>query len=551
VPVPTESKGDAETDHLRAAGDQFIEAADRTHGGFGRNQKFPQVDRLLVLAGLAARDDNPDARAVLTETLSAMVEGGLRDYLGGGFHRYCVDRDWTVPHFEKMLYDNAEIPRALLAGHAITGREEYAEVAAEAFEFLDIELTDPDGGFYSTIDARSEPEGEEEGAVEGAYYTWTPDQVRAAMARSGTNAEEWDPSVLASVFMERFGVTEGGNFEGTTVLTRSRSVDAIAAERDRSREAIEAALSEAVDRARDAREDRPWPPRDEKILADWNGLMIHALAAGALRLDEPEYADRATDALEFVREHHWDGSILAHRVKDGDRLSVDYLSDYAFLARGALALHGVTGDLDPLAFAVDLGRTMVERFWDPAEEVLYVTPTDAESLPIRPTTAQEQSTPSSTGVAVEVLSALDHVDPDAGFGSIAETVLSRHRDRLEAHPERHPTLAAVADTVESGHLEVAIAADEIPEAWRSLLGERYIPNLLLTRRPPGEESLSRWLDELGLDEAPPIWAGREATDGPTAYVCRRSCSPPVTAVDELATWLDEYADGGPASTPQP
>ncbi|MDZ7850086.1 MAG: thioredoxin domain-containing protein [Halodesulfurarchaeum sp.] len=550
VPVPSDSgtaTGTTDTDVLEAAGDQFLETADRTHGGFGTGQKFPHVDRLLVLARLADRTDREEYETVLSESLDAMATGGLRDQLGGGFHRYCVDRDWTVPHFEKMLYDNAEIPRAFLAGYALTGAPSSATVVEETFDFVDRELTHPDGGFYSTLDARSPPKDGDptaQSAVEGAFYTWTPAEVRSAMEQAATGNDTFDPDWLVTLFRERFGVTQAGNFEGETVLTQSRSIDELAEEFDRSVAEIEISLTEAIERARRAREKRPRPPRDEKILADWNGLLIGSLATASIVLDVPEFADMAGDALEFVRENHWDGTRLAHRYRDGDRLDVDYLADYAFLARAALKLHGATGELAPLSFALDLGRAMRARFWDPAQETLFFTTEGADGLPIRPTGAQDESTPSSTAVAVEVLAALHHFDPGAGFESVAGSILQSHREQLESSPERFATLAMAADRLEHGYLEVTIAADSIPAEWRSVLGDEFRPGLLLTRRPPDEQALGAWLDVLGLDSAPPIWAGRAARGEPTAFVCRLSCSPPVTDAADLEDRLAEFALSG-------
>ena len=527
---------------LETAGERLVEMADRSHGGFGVEQKFPHVERLLVLASLAERGASGTFQAVLEEALDAMAAGGIRDHVGGGFHRYCVDRDWTVPHFEKMLYDNAAIPRAFLAGAQVTGREGYAEVAAETFAFVERELTHPEGGFYSTLDARSPPRedtGATASAVEGAFYTWTPGGVREAMATAEGADAEFDTDQLANVFEARFGVTKAGNFEGETVLTRARSVREVAAAVDMEPKAVEGALTAARRRARAARAERPRPPRDEKILADWNGLMIGALAQGTLVLGEPRYAEMGREALAFLQEHHWDGDRLAHRYKDGDRQSTDYLADYAFVARGALELHGVTGELGPLAFALDLGRAIERRFWDAEASRLYFTADGAQDLPMRPSSVDEGSTPSSTGVAVEVLAALDHVDPTAGFDEIAETVLAANRDRIESSPERHPTLAMAADLLETGHLEVTVAAESVPEDWQDLLAASYRPDLLLTRRPPTDGGLEDWLDALSLESAPPLWEGRAARERPTAYVCRRQCSPPVTDGDGLDEWLAE------------
>ncbi|MFB6081274.1 MAG: thioredoxin domain-containing protein [Halanaeroarchaeum sp.] len=540
VPMPAaESPG---SDLLEAAAKEFVRSADRTHGGFGMGQKFPQTGRLLALARMADRTDEAAYREVLTETLDAMASGGLRDHLGGGFHRYCVDRDWTVPHFEKMLYDNAEIPRAFLAGYQLTGEERYAGIARETFDFVRRELTHPEGGFYSTLDARSRPPDadEQEGrGEEGVYYTWTPEAVTAAMGDGADEDDQVGPTLLARLFEERYGVTEEGNFEGETVLTVSRSVEDLAEAFDRDPEDVESLLQTATERALAAREQRPRPPRDEKVLAGWNGLLITALADGSLALGE-EYAELAADALSFVREHLWDGETLAHRYKDGAVKGDGYLEDYAFLARGALTLHGVTGDLAPLAFALDLGRTIRDRFWDEERGTLYFTAPDATDVPVRPQELSDQSTPSSTGVAVQVLSALDAFAPAEGFDEVAERVLRTHADRVRDSPGQYPSLVLAADDRALGHLEVTVSADAVPEDWRRLLGRRYGPARLLTRRPADETTMAEWLDELSLDEAPPIWAGREARGGPTAFVCRGACSPPLDSATDIQEWLAEF-----------
>ncbi|MFB6069547.1 MAG: thioredoxin domain-containing protein [Halanaeroarchaeum sp.] len=539
VPMPAaDSPG---SDLLESAADAYVRQADATHGGFGRGQKFPQVGRLLALARIADRTGEDAYEDPFTTTLDAMADGGLRDHLGGGFHRYCVDRDWTVPHFEKMLYDNAEIPRAFLAGYQRTGSERYAAVAREAFEFVAEELRHPGGGFYSTLDARSRPAGSADASgrgEEGAFYTWTPETVTAAMAGEATD-EGVGPTMLARIFSERYGVTEAGNFEGETVLTLSRSIDDLADDFDRDPATIESLLATARDRARAARSDRPRPPRDEKVLAGWNGLMIRSLAEGGLVLDE-RYADLAADALSFVREHHWDGDGLAHRYKDGAVKGDGNLADYAFLASGGLALHGATGELEPLSFALTLARGILDRFWDEDRGTLYFTAPDATDLPVRPQEVSDQSTPSSMGEAVRVLAALDAFDPEAGFGDVAERVLRTHADRLRDSPGQYATLALAADDASLGNLEITVSATSIPDDWRSLIARRYLPARLLTRRPSTDDALQDWLDALSLSEAPPIWAGRAARDGPTAFVCRGACSPPIDATADLSEWLEEY-----------
>ncbi|MWG33881.1 thioredoxin domain-containing protein [Halomarina oriensis] len=559
-----------ESDLLADAGSAAVRAADRDHGGFGQGQKFPQPGRLHLLARAYDATERDVYREVLDETLSAMASRGLYDHLGGGFHRYCVDREWAVPHFEKMLYDQAELTRAMLEGYRVTGTERYADAARETLEFVERELTHPDGGFYSTLDAESVvPEGTTEASggtaskgevppgtsdrsgetaaesvvpadakpggerEEGAFYVWTPEQVHRLL----------DDEELADLFCARYGVTESGNFErGTTVLGISRSVDSLTDEFDRSPEAIREGLATAEARLFEAREERPRPPRDEKVLAGWNGLMVWAFADGALTFGE-RFADTAAEALAFVREELWDEGTetLSRRYAAGhDGTAVPgYLEDYAFLGRGALATYEATGDPEHLGFALDLGRALVERFYDAERGTLYFTPSGGESLVARPQEVSDHATPSSSGVAASLLLALDQFAPGAGFESVAQSTLEANSRRVQTNPLQHSALTLAADEFSAGHVELTVAADGWPAGWRERVGETYLPRRLLTVRPPTDETLSEWVERLDLEETPPVWAGREASDGPTAYLCESfACSPPRTDVGDALAWRD-------------
>jgi len=525
---------------LDSAASSALRAADREYGGFGSSgPKFPNPGRLHLLLRAHDRTGREEYREVVEETLTAMADGGMYDHLGGGFHRYATDRSWTVPHFEKMLYDQATLAPAYLAGYRMTGEERYADVARETFAFVEREMRHDAGGFFSTLDAQSEdPEtGERE---EGAFFVWTPEEVDEAI----------EDGLDADLFRERFGVTPSGNFEdGWTVLTLSEPVESLAESHGLDESEVRSRLDHAVEQARTYRETRPRPARDEKVLAGWNGLMISAFAEGALALD-PDLATTAERALSFVRERLWDedDERLTRRWKDGDAKVTGYLEDYAFLGRGALDLYGVTGDVEHLAFAMELARTITEEFWDAEERTLYFTPESGESLVARPQELGDQSTPSSTGVAASLLLALAQFSPGESFREVAEGVLDTHAKTVETDPLQHATLVLAADTRAVGSLELTVAADSLPESWRERLAETYLPDLLLTVRPPTEAGLAEWLDRLGMEEAPPIWAGREARDGPTLYACRSfTCSPPTDDVEEALEWAERLApsaDGG-------
>jgi uncharacterized protein YyaL (SSP411 family) len=544
----TGQPGEPDENLIQTAATVAHRGADREHGGWGSGgPKFPQTGRIHALfrahgdggtpqqsnsIGADDTETTDSYLAVAEGTLNAMADRGMYDHVGGGFHRYSTDPQWAVPHFEKMLYDNAEIPKALLAGYQATGNERYAAVVRETFEFLQREMQHEQGGFFSTLDAVSPPPEDPDGDTEeGAFYVWTPEQAHEAISDETT----------ADIFCEYFGITDGGNFEGSTVLAVRRPLSAVADKYDITKSEATERLQQALDEAFAAREQRPRPARDEKILAGWNGLAISALAEGAIVLDET-YADTAADALGFARDQLWDEreNRLSRRFKDGSVGIDGYLEDYAFLGRGALNLFEATGDVETLAFAVELGEAIIEAFWDEEDETLYFTPTDGESLLARPQELTDQSTPSSTGVAVSLLFALDQFRTDDRFGDVAETVTRTHADRVSANPLEHASLTLAADTYEQGSVELTLVCNptDPPSEWTETLASNYIPRRLLAWRPEDESTLQAWLDTLGLESVPPIWADRGAVDGEsTVYACRNfACSPPNEDLNAALDW---------------
>ena len=534
-----------------------MRGVDQEHGGFGSSgPKFPMPGRVDLLLRSGARTGRRELVAAATKTLDGMASGGMYDQVGGGFHRYAVDRSWTIPHFEKMLYDNAELPMVYLDGYQLTGDPAYARIAGESLRFLERELRHPHGGFFSTLDARSQQpstrSGDPDERVEGAFYAWTPAEVDATLDGDA-----------ASMAQQRYGIESGGNFErGTTVPTLSASIDRVAANHDQAVDEVAETLVEARATLFEARETRPRPARDEKVLASWNGRAISAFARAGQTLGAP-YDDIAADALRFCRDRLYDAESgrLDRRWLDGDVAGPGYLDDYAFLARAGFDVHAATGDLEPLAFALEVAAAMVDAFYEPDDGTIYFTrkagddgsddtgsddtagtdaPGDAGTLFARPQEFTDRSTPSSLGVAAETLLILDAFRSDDRFRSIAEDVLSTHADRIRSSPLEHVSLVRAATRLATGTVEVTVAAETVPSAWRDALGERYLPGHVLTRRPPTADGLDAWLDRLEVDAAPPIWKGRDATAGePTMYVCEGfTCSPPQTTVDDALDWLD-------------
>ena len=512
-------------DTLDSAVRTSLRSFDDEYGGFGSDgPKFPQPGRLDLLLRAAGRSGSDDALGAATTTLDAMANGGMYDQLGGGFHRYATDREWTVPHFEKMLYDNAGLPPLYLAGHQLTGQGRYIDVVEETLAFVDRELTHPEGGFYSTLDARS-------GDEEGSFYVWTPE-----------SAQELLDEPAATLFCERHGVTDAGNFErGTTVLNIAATVGELADEHDLTTEEVTSELEAAHETLFDAREERTRPPRDEKVLAGWNGMMISAYADAARVLD-PDYAEPAREALDFVTDHLLDSETgrLGRRFINGETAGEGYLEDYAFLARGAFDLYQATGDPEPLGVALALADTIVAEFYDADDGTIYFTPESGEELMTRPQELTDSSTPSSLGAAVDLLCVLDGFVADADYREIAGEVLATHANRITGNPLQHVSLTLAADRYTNGGAELTLAAEELPTDWRETLADRYLPGVVIARRPPTESGLQAWLEELGVETAPPVWADRAAIDGePTVYACESfTCSPPQTALNPAIEWLE-------------
>ncbi|MBB6645603.1 thioredoxin domain-containing protein [Halobellus ruber] len=520
-----------------------IRATDREHGGFGSGgPKFPQPWRIDALLRASAATDSDDALPAATASLDAMAAGGVYDQIGGGFHRYATDREWTVPHFEKMLYDNGELLALYAAAYRRTGRDRYARIMRETANFLRRELRHAEGGLFSTLDAQSEGE-------EGKFYVWTPEAVDTAI----------DDDRTAAIAKDRFGVIDAGNFEGKTVLTVSASIPSLADDYDCPESEIIERLDDARAALFAARSERVRPARDEKILASWNGLAIRGLARAGLVLGDDDQVELAADALSFVREHLWDPETkrLSRRYKGGDVKGTGYLDDHAFLARGALELYGATGDVDHLAFAIELAETIVGAFYDAGARTLYLTPEDGEALVTRPQELQDQSTPSSAGVAASLLLDLDAFSPSSEFADVADAVLDTHADRIRGRPLEHTSLGLAAHKRAHGSTEVVVTTDSdgagFPESIRASLASTYVPDAVLAPRPPTEAGLDVWLDTLGLDEAPPIWRGRtERDDEPTVYVCEgRACLPPSHSVPDALSWFESgegpSADGSAGS----
>jgi hypothetical protein len=504
---------------------------DNQEGGFGGAPKFPHSTDISFLLRYHRKTGNPEALRMAVLSLEKMARGGIYDQVGGGFHRYSVDALWLVPHFEKMLYDNAllsrtyaEASRAVArvgAAHAVPAGGPataafFAEVARETLDWVLREMTSPEGGFYSALDADSEGE-------EGQFYVWTPGEIEAILGRSE-----------GELFCSVYGIRREGNFE------RGRSIPHL--ERPPAQAAADLGIDPAELRVRMAaaraklltvRETRVRPGRDEKILADWNGLMISSMAYAGRVLDEPRYRDAAARAARLVLDRMRRDGRLLHSYKDGQARHAAYLTDHAHLIAGLLDLYEATFDPVWIEEARGLARLMVDLFRDERQGGFFFTAKDHEPLIARTRESNDGATPAGASVAALALPRLAALTGDETLRRIAEETLRLYRDSLERFPAALGMMLCALDQHLDRQTEVVLAGRPDDPALRPFLAalrDAYAPNAVLALASP---EAPRWA------EAMPPLRGKTPVEGrPAAYVCERgACKAPVTSADDLLALL--------------
>jgi uncharacterized protein len=499
--------------HCRA---QMERSFDRAWGGFGGAPKFPHAP--LVLRALhdwhaSAGGDAPDLHALYmaTWTLTRMAEGGLNDQLGGGFYRYSVDAQWAIPHFEKMLYDNALLLGAYSEAASATGDAAFATVAGRTADWMLAEMRAPAGGFYSSLDADA-------AGVEGSYYVWQADEVRAALG-----ADEYP------LFARRYGLDRPPNFEGREHhLVVAATIEDVAAHCGIGVEAAVTLLRSASARLLELRSRRERPGRDEKVLTSWNALAIRALATAARVLDRAELAQAASAALAFLRERHWvEGRLLATSAGGAARLGA-YLDDYVFLADAVLELATVRFDAGELDLARELLEVVLANFADGARGGFYFTPADHEPLISRPKSFGDEALPAGNGVAALVLLRFGHLLGEPRYLEAAEGVLRAAWPAMQEYPSGHASLLqALAEFLAPPASVILRGPAAIIESWRRELAALYAPGRIVLA-----------IDEAAQPALPPAFAGKPARPGGAAYVCRGShCSAALTSLGEVAAEL--------------
>ena len=491
APGPDSEVGvSAET--LRGGYRALADAFDPQWGGFGRAPKFPMTSNIEVLLRANAHNGSEETLAMVTTTLDAMASGGIYDHLGGGFARYSVDQRWLVPHFEKMLYDNALIPRSYLHAWQVTGEARFLQVVDETLGYVLRDLVGPGGGFFSAEDADSE-------GVEGKFYVWQASEIADVIG-----------SASADEVCAWYGVTEAGNFEGTNILHRPVRGDLI---RPPGIEAARRLLFAA-------RAGRIRPGLDDKVVTEWNAMMIATLAEAGAAGQRPDWIEAADRCAGFLLEtlRRPDGRWLRAWQSEGGARHLAYAVDYAHLTDAFTRLASATGEARWIASAAETADAMLELFWDDADGGLFTTGADAERLLVRSKDTYDGATPAANSVAALSLLRLSALTGVSRFRDAATAILRLLHEYLQQQPTAVSVALAAVDVLTSGATEIVIAGarpDLVAAASR-----QYLPNAVLAWGEPFDS---------------PLWEGR---DQPAAYVCRDfACGLPAGTVDELAAQL--------------
>lgn len=501
-------------DMIKQAAEQIASAYDADHGGLGRAPKFPNpgVYELFLRHSYHSKDQS--YLEMVTHTLTKMAEGGIYDHLGGGFHRYSVDEKWLVPHFEKMLYDNAQLVRILAQLYRATGDALFKQVMEETLAYLLREMLHGEGGFYSTQDADSEGE-------EGKFFVWEPDEINQLLG-----AEQGE------IFTRMYDVSDQGNFDGKNILHPILTVDHAAKLFKKNPGEIAALVGDAKQKLFSARESRVKPFRDEKIITAWNGLMLSGLAEASKIAPKPEYRAAADRTISLIFSKLFRNGLLLHTYKDGVAKQPAFLDDYAFLGVGLLDLYEATFDRAALERALQLAEILIREFWDETDGGFFYTGHSHEPLISRAKPIFDASIPSGNAKAVELLLRLHHLTGNEEALSKAETVLRSYSQAMQSQPFGFAHMLCSLDFYLQQPKEVVIVgtlADPKTSAMLDAAHSTYSPNLTLQLVGP----------EQSLEKVSPLLAGKTQMNGAcTAYVCHnRTCSPPVTAPEELKSLL--------------
>ncbi|UCD99590.1 MAG: thioredoxin domain-containing protein [Chloroflexota bacterium] len=502
VSVPNQSRGLSDSTLDRAA-DLLLENYDWKHGGWGSAPKFPQPMTIEFLLRRATRGDQ-DSLKIATHALDSMAQGGMYDLIGGGFARYSTDNNWEVPHFEKMLYDNAQLASVYLHAYLITGTKLFQEVSEGILQFVSRELTHPDGGFYSSLDADSEGE-------EGKFYLWTEDEIRDVI----------DDPFKVEFLLAAYGFTKKGNFEGKTIPRRILSDQQLSEKFGLNEKEISTHLQGLSLQLLQMRNTKVRPATDDKVLLSWNALMNLAFSSFGRYSGDKQYADMATRNLNFLLSNMQKDNRLFRSWRSGVANQPAYLEDYAALIL-ALLNHYHT-DPNPRWYrqAVTLIDSMIEHFYDPGQGLFYDTPNDHEELLIRPLDLQDNATPSGNSLAAYALLLVSAYEGDGKLRDMAVSMFENLSIMVEKYPTGFGIWLCAMDLAQNPLREIALLGDlqdKCLTALTNILWSKYRPGVIaaISQYPPPPGS-------------PALLENRKLLNGaPTAYVCENFiCQQPI------------------------
>ncbi len=517
---PQTHKQTLSADVFEKADTLFENSFDPKKGGFSIAPKFPQPTYISWLLTRFNRTNNPKTLQMVEKTLTEMANGGIYDHLGGGFHRYATDARWLIPHFEKMLYDQALISKAYIQTYQITANQTYAKIATEIFDYVLRDMTDPNGGFYSAEDADSE-------GREGLFYIWEKSEIENLLSLQH-----------AEIFNRYYNITEKGNFEeNKTILNITTPIEKIASKFKKEPAYIEEILNISRTALLDHRSKRIRPHRDDKIITAWNALMISSMAYGGAALDQPKYINAAEKAADFLLNTLKKDNRLMRYYRDGKVVSNANLNDYAFTLTALIDLYQGTFDTRWLTEAQLLAEQMIELFYDTEQGGFYFTAKDIQNLIARPKPSHDGVIPSGNSAATLALLRLNRITAKNSYLEKAQKTLDYFSNNLIQSPISYTAMLTALDFAIGPTREVVVVAgsDQTDtNKMLNLLKKSYLPDTVVILKPRGAEA--KTLETL----APYIAAYRSIDQKPTAYVCRNYvCKNPVNTTAQLKELLLE------------
>jgi len=514
--------GDLGRPALDKAYQELAQRFDTKHGGFSESPKFPTPHNLLFLLRYWKRTGDSKALVMVEKTLQEMRLGGVYDQVGFGFHRYSTDKEWLLPHFEKMLYDQAMVAMAYLEAYQATGKEIYWQTAREIFTYVLRDMTSPEDGFYSAEDADSE-------GVEGKFYVWEEKEIRNILEKED-----------ADLMIRLFNVEKNGNFKeeatghstGHNILHLKKSLPDIASELKLPVAELEKRLESARGKLFEVREKRVHPYKDDKILTDWNGLMIAALARGAQVLGEKTYSEAAENATRFILNNLRNSNRrLLHRYREGEAKIAAHLDDYAFFVWGLIELYEATFETRYLQAALELSEDMLKHFWDDKAGGFFFTPDDGEQLIVRKKELYDGALPSGNAVAMNNLLRLARFTGRSALDEKASKIDNAFSEQVKQIPSGYTQFLTAVDFGIGPSFEIVIAGPSGGKDTIEMLAalrKTFIPNRVLIFRPSEQKNPD-------IDAVAGFIKKHKAIDGKaTAYVCQdHFCKMPTTEIDEM------------------